>query len=97
MLGARGAGKSFLSALNTHLTSRWYPGHGTRILGGSRAQSLQIYEALVQLARDSNGLLGADADVIERLTKHEANYRTVHGCRFWRLRARACVGRTFRV
>lgn len=75
VLGARGAGKSFLSALNTHLTSRWYPGHGTRILGGSRAQSLQIYEALVQLARNSDGPLGADADVIERLTKQEANYR----------------------
>ncbi len=74
VLGARGAGKSFLSALNTHLTSRWYPGHGTRILGGSQAQSLQIYEALVQLARDSRGLIGRDADAISRLTRHEANY-----------------------
>src|SRR3954468_19059518 len=38
VLGSRGCGKSFLSALNPHVTSRWSPRHGTRILGGSRAQ-----------------------------------------------------------
>src|SRR4051794_41600870 len=39
VLGSRGAGKSFLSALDTHLVSRWSPLHGTRILGGSKSQS----------------------------------------------------------
>lgn len=45
-LGARGSGKSFGSALGTHLDSLIYPKHQTRILGGSLAQSRQIYEAL---------------------------------------------------
>src|SRR5579864_6327866 len=44
LLGPRGGGKSFLSAIDTHLKSRWNPHYGTRILGGSQAQSLQIYE-----------------------------------------------------
>jgi hypothetical protein len=39
VLGPRGGGKSFLSALDAHLTSRFHPGHGTRVLGGSRSQS----------------------------------------------------------
>lgn len=46
VLGPRGGGKSFLAALDTHLRSRWNPGYGTRILGGSRAQSAQVHEAL---------------------------------------------------
>lgn len=45
-LGARGSGKSFGSALACHFDSLVYPGCGTRILGGSLAQSTQIYEAL---------------------------------------------------
>lgn len=44
--GARGAGKSFMAALATHLNSLMLPGHGTQILGGSMAQSGQIYNAL---------------------------------------------------
>lgn len=75
VLGARGSGKSFLSALDTHLTSRWYPKHGTRILGGSRAQSLQVYRALVEAVRDGKGAGGSDADTIARLLKGEALYR----------------------
>jgi hypothetical protein len=46
VLGARGAGKSFLSALATHLDSIYYNDHGTRVLGGSLAQSEQIYNGL---------------------------------------------------
>ncbi len=75
VLGARGAGKSFLSALDTHLTSRWHPNHATRILGGSRAQSQQIYEALARTVRDGRGPLGSDADTVLRLLKTEAIYR----------------------
>ena len=33
--GPRGSGKSFLSAIDTHLASRFNPRHGTRILGGN--------------------------------------------------------------
>src|SRR3954464_15830525 len=39
VLGPRGGGKSFLSALDAHLASRFRPNHGTRILGGSLSQS----------------------------------------------------------
>src|SRR3954452_15077972 len=46
VLGSRGAGKSFLSALDTHLASRWNAKHGTRVMGGSKSQSDQVYRAL---------------------------------------------------
>ena len=44
--GPRGGGKSFLRALATHYDSILYNGHSTRILGGSLAQSKQVYNAL---------------------------------------------------
>lgn len=44
--GPRGGGKSYLSALATFLDSVRYLGHSTRVLGGSLAQSEQIYNAL---------------------------------------------------
>jgi hypothetical protein len=74
VLGSRGGGKSFLSALNTHVTSRWSPKHGTRILGGSRAQSEQIYRALKELVFYGNGLVGSDHPAISRLLNEEAIY-----------------------
>jgi hypothetical protein len=75
VLGSRGAGKSFLSALDTHLASRWNPQHGTRILGGSRAQSSQVYRALREVVYEGSGPLGSDADAILDLLKEEAVYR----------------------
>lgn len=75
VLGSRGSGKSFLSALDTHLTSRWEPNHGTRILGGSKQQSAQIYEALRAIATDHEGTAGNDAAAIDRLHKDRALYR----------------------
>ena len=72
--GPRGSGKSFLSAIDTHLASRFNPRHGTRILGGSLAQSEQIYQALQEAIRDGRGLLGTDADTIARLLKSEVIY-----------------------
>jgi hypothetical protein len=74
ILGARGSGKSFLSALDTHLTSRWDPEHGTRILGGSKAQSIQIYQALRDIALRHEGKKGGDADAIAKLRKDGATY-----------------------
>ncbi len=70
ILGPRGGGKSYLSALDTHLRSRWTPGYATRILGGSKAQSAQVYQALRDLIRDGN-----DQDVILRLLKEGARYK----------------------
>jgi hypothetical protein len=74
VLGSRGCGKSFLSALDTHLTSRWDPNHGTRILGGSKAQSVQIYQALRDIAFRNEGKKGGDPEAIARLLKDRANY-----------------------
>ena len=74
VLGSRGSGKSFLSALDTHLTSRWEPRHGTRILGGSKQQSAQIYEALRAIATEHEGAGGNDAAAVSRLQKERALY-----------------------
>lgn len=48
--GARGSGKSFISGLGTWIDSLQYDRHDTCILGGSLAQSEQIYGALKTFA-----------------------------------------------
>src|SRR4051812_20601049 len=53
--GPRGGGKSFLSAIDTHLDSRHRPGHGTRILAGSKAQAQQIHGGLKEAIIDGKG------------------------------------------
>ena len=53
--GPRGSGKSFLSAIDTHLASRFNVRHGTRILGGSLAQSEQTYGAIREAIQDGCG------------------------------------------
>ncbi len=73
--GPRGSGKSFLSALDTHLCSRFDAKHATRILGGSKAQSAQIYEALQEIVLDGHGKLGNDSDRIVSLLAESARYR----------------------
>jgi hypothetical protein len=73
--GPRGSGKSFLSAIDTHLRSRFNPRHETRILGGSRAQSEQIYRALSEVVSGACGPYGGDASTLTRLLKTEAVYQ----------------------
>jgi hypothetical protein len=73
--GPRGSGKSFLSAIDTHLCSRFNPRHETRILGGSKAQSEQIYRALGEVVLDGMGTYGTDRDTIETLHKTAAVYK----------------------
>jgi hypothetical protein len=70
-----GSGKSFLSAIDTHLNSLFNPRHGTRILGGSHAQSDQIYQALAEAIRDGRGPIRSDGGSTLSLTKREARYR----------------------
>ncbi|WP_156512740.1 hypothetical protein [Planctomyces sp. SH-PL62] len=77
--GPRGSGKSFLSALDTHLASRFHPRHETHVLGGSRAQSEQIYRALQATVVEGVGVFGGDRDSVKRLLKTEATY--VNGSR----------------
>lgn len=53
--GPRGGGKSYLSALATHVDSLRYDLHETKILGGSLAQSKQVYVALHDFDREQPG------------------------------------------
>lgn len=53
VLGPRGGGKSYLSALATHVDSLNHDRHGTKILGGSLAQSQQVYNALRDFDREN--------------------------------------------
>jgi hypothetical protein len=57
ILGPRGGGKSYLSALDVHLNSTMRSGHATRILGGSRQQSEQVYRALQRIASNPDDLV----------------------------------------
>lgn len=66
--GPRGGGKSYLSALSTHFDSIRHPKHGTRILGGSLAQSQQIYNALREFCEATGD------DQLATLTKTQARY-----------------------
>lgn len=74
-IGSRGSGKSFNAALGTHVTSRFNKHSKTRVLGGSAAQSQQIYDALKAIALDGIGPLGNDEDTISSLLTSEARYR----------------------
>lgn len=73
---SRGGGKSFMSALDTHLTSRFHPGHATRILGGSLDQAKQIYKALkrVTVEHNPNPYIGNDSKSIRKLLAQSAHY-----------------------
>ena len=54
-IGSRGAGKSYCAGLATHVDSIRRDQHETQILGGSRAQSRQIYDALVEFDQRRRG------------------------------------------
>lgn len=69
--GPRGGGKSFISGLGCWLDSQMYDNHGTRILGGSLAQSGQIYEALRQFDRSRRG-----SSPLRSFSKTAATFRT---------------------
>jgi hypothetical protein len=74
-LGSRGSGKSFTTALALHYCNRFYAGHKARILGGSRDQSRQIYEAMREHIQDGRGFVGGDGDTIAKLLDSKATYR----------------------
>lgn len=72
--GPRGSGKSFISALDTHMMSRFYARHGTRILGGSKAQSAQIYEALNDIVLTNRARFENDSDTVRQILATQAAY-----------------------
>ncbi len=74
--GPRGSGKSFLSAIDTHIASRFFPRHQTRILGGSLGQSEQIQQALREVVLNGRGPAGeSDSDSVARVLKNQVHYR----------------------
>lgn len=67
--GPRGGGKSMTAALGAHVECRWRPGYKVRILGGSKDQSRQVYEAIQEKVytgqdghRDAAPFLGVTAE-----------------------------------
>ncbi len=75
-VGPRGGGKSFLTALDSHLKSRRTPGYGTRVLGGSLAQSAQIRAAIQEAVLNGKGPYGwNDADQIAALAAKSVRYQ----------------------
>lgn len=73
-LGGRGTGKSFKAALRLHFDSRFNRNCHSRILGGSKDQSRQIYEALKEHVLDGRGKLGGDGAAIKKLLDGMATY-----------------------
>lgn len=73
--GPRGSGKSFMSAIDTHVTSRFNPRHGTQILGGSLAQSEQTYQAIDDAVIQGFGDFGSDRDSIFSFHKKGVRYK----------------------
>ena len=73
-LGGRGTGKSFLSALSTHLTNRWNPNHRVRVRGGSMAQSYQIYEAMQKVVHEMELRVGREHREFEALLRDKGIY-----------------------
>lgn len=90
-IGSRGSGKSFLAAMSVHYTSRFHRRAKTRVLGGSAAQSQQIYDALKAIVLDGCGPLGNDEDTVDQLLANEARY--VNGSE---ARILACSNRSVR-
>jgi hypothetical protein len=74
--GSRGSGKSFDEAIALHYLCRFHPGHEACVLGGSKDQSRQIYNALTRHVRKGHGAGGSDGgpDVIRSLLKEKAEY-----------------------
>lgn len=68
--GPRGGGKSFLRSLATHIDSIRYHHHKTKILGGSLAQSEQVYNALGDFDRADK-----EAHWFHSYTRTKAVYR----------------------
>jgi hypothetical protein len=70
--GSRGAGKSFLCGLAAHIDSVLHDRHETKILGGSEAQSAQIYNAIKQFGE----IKFLEDDVSPTILATKAEYAT---------------------
>ncbi len=79
----RGSSNSSLSAIDTHLVSQFYPRHGTRILGGSMAQSEQLYRRAVTLFRTAKALSVPTAWPCCRSARKRPGIRSARPSRSW--------------
>jgi hypothetical protein len=79
MLGPRGGGKSMMTGILSHMRSRFLPRFESRIMGGSREQSRQIYKAIDEFIMSGSGLLDSDRDTILDLQRERAIYRNGSG------------------
>ena len=70
--GPRGGGKSYLRALATHCDSLQYDDHETKILGGSEAQSKQIFNAIKSIS----AVKVDREDAVPDVTATKATYST---------------------
>jgi hypothetical protein len=74
VLGPRGGGKSYMAAFATRIDSVRYDDHDTKILGGSEAQSLQIYQALRDYQYTRPGM--RQLDVINQFSRERCTFTT---------------------
>jgi hypothetical protein len=74
-LASRGSGKSFASAIDSHMNSRFYPNHQTLILGGAKSQALQVLNGFKEAIFSGAGPGGNDRAAISQLNVEKVEYR----------------------
>jgi hypothetical protein len=72
--GPRGGGKSMMAGVGAHLRCRMNPRYKVKILGGSKQQSGQVYEAIHDHIYESDSGDG-DRQAIDKLLKETAIYK----------------------
>jgi hypothetical protein len=73
--GPRGGGKSMMSGIFAHLRCRFNPHYKVKILGGSKQQSAQVYEAIDDIVYQGIGPDDGDPRPIDALLKEKAIYK----------------------
>jgi hypothetical protein len=74
LLGPRGGGKSFMTAIDSHLCSRFEARHGVRVLGGAKSQARQVLEGFDEAILSGEGALGSDKDAISKRQVEKIEY-----------------------
>ena len=77
ILGSRGSGKSYLfGGIRSHMRSRFFGHHGTRILGGAKSQARQVLNGFREGILDGKGPTGStDKDTIDHPGVERITYK----------------------